>query len=104
MRVGSQSRGAQCHHAEICLGMRAKDVAGAIVEYCIQPRCLLSPMDADYCAEIITYLHKEGTPGFWTINVYNHVRFSSLRPLLMTNIPSDFRSTPGQGHILLQRE
>ena len=45
----------------------------AIVQYCIQPRCLLSPMDADFCAQFIKTLHLLGTPGFHTLGCYNRV-------------------------------
>ncbi|KAF7331994.1 hypothetical protein MKEN_00079700 [Mycena kentingensis (nom. inval.)] len=49
----------------------AGDLMSAIIEHCIQPRCLLSPMDADYCAQIIKVLHSLGTPGFHTLQCYN---------------------------------
>ncbi len=46
----------------------------SLIENCIQPRCLLSPMDADYCARLIRTLHVRGTPGFYTLMCYNKVR------------------------------
>ncbi|KAH8106136.1 transcription factor/nuclear export subunit protein 2-domain-containing protein [Cristinia sonorae] len=46
-------------------------LAGAFVEHCLQPRCLLSPMDADYCAQIIKVIHGLGTPGFSTLQCYD---------------------------------
>ncbi|KAJ7755620.1 transcription factor/nuclear export subunit protein 2-domain-containing protein [Mycena maculata] len=48
-------------------------LVGSIIEHCIQPRCLLSPMDADYCAQIIKVLHTQGTPGFYTLQCYNKI-------------------------------
>lgn len=52
---------------------RSAVLASAIIEHCIQPRCLLSPMDADYCAQIIRVIHTQGTPGFPTLMVYDKV-------------------------------
>ncbi|KAJ7283481.1 transcription factor/nuclear export subunit protein 2-domain-containing protein [Mycena rebaudengoi] len=46
-------------------------LVGSIIEHCIQPRCLLSPMDADFCAQIIKVLHTQGTPGFHTLMCYD---------------------------------
>lgn len=48
-------------------------LASAIIEHCIQPRCLLSPMDADYCAQIIKVIHTQGTLGFPTLMCYDKV-------------------------------
>lgn len=48
-------------------------LASAIIEHCIQPRCLLSPMDADYCAQIIKVIHTQGTQGFPTLMCYDKV-------------------------------
>jgi THO complex subunit 2 len=56
------------------VGSPVADVAKAVIEHCIQPRCLLSPMDADYCAEIIKVIHQEGTPAFYTLRLYDLVR------------------------------
>ncbi|TDL29757.1 hypothetical protein BD410DRAFT_710827 [Rickenella mellea] len=43
----------------------------SLIEHCIQPRCLLSPMDADFCVRIIKSLHLRGTPGFPTLMCYD---------------------------------
>ncbi|KAF9045967.1 hypothetical protein BDZ89DRAFT_1155277 [Hymenopellis radicata] len=42
-----------------------------ILEHCIIPRCLISPMDADYTAQMIRVIHTSATPGFQTIVCYN---------------------------------
>lgn len=49
-------------------------LASALVEHCLHPRALLSPMDADFCAQIIKLMHCLGTPGFSTLNTYDKVR------------------------------
>ncbi|KAI9512728.1 transcription factor/nuclear export subunit protein 2-domain-containing protein [Russula earlei] len=54
-------------------GPKAAALASAIIEHCIQPRCLLSPMDADYCAQVIKAIHIMGTPGFSTLMVYDRL-------------------------------
>ena len=59
-------------------GPKAAALASVIIEHCIQPRCLLSPMDADYCAQVIKAIHIMGTPGFSTLMVYDRVSRTSL--------------------------
>ncbi|KAK7061446.1 THO complex subunit 2 [Favolaschia claudopus] len=56
----------------------------SIIAYCIQPRCLLSPMDADYCAQIIKVLHTLGTPGFHTLMCYNKILGDHVRVILFS--------------------
>ncbi|KAH8830615.1 transcription factor/nuclear export subunit protein 2-domain-containing protein [Flagelloscypha sp. PMI_526] len=48
-------------------------VVDALFEHCFLPRCLLSPMDADFCAQFIRAIHKEGTPNFHTLRLYNSI-------------------------------
>ena len=86
---------------------KATALASAIIEHCIQPRCLLSPMDADYCAQVIKAVHIMGTPGFNTLMVYNKVnqplrRPSSNNSSLICICPAPRRSHQGCG-FLLQR-
>ena len=50
------------------------ELATQIVQYCIHPRSLMSPMDADFCVQMIKVLHGMGTPGFSTLMCYDKVR------------------------------
>ncbi|KAI9000935.1 transcription factor/nuclear export subunit protein 2-domain-containing protein [Trametes punicea] len=50
---------------------KAAALASCIIEYCLQPRCLISPMDADFCAQFIKVIHLQGTPGFSTLMCYD---------------------------------
>ena len=59
-------------------GPKAATLASAVIEHCIQPRCLLSPMDADYCAQVIKAVHIMGTPGFSTLMTYDKVKVKIL--------------------------
>ncbi|CAL1701359.1 unnamed protein product [Somion occarium] len=52
-------------------GPRAHVLATSVIEHCLQPRCLLSPMDADYCSQMIKVIHLQGTPGFSTLMCYD---------------------------------
>ncbi|THH13890.1 hypothetical protein EW146_g6381 [Bondarzewia mesenterica] len=52
---------------------KAAALSSAIIEHCIQPRCLLSPMDADYCVQMIKVIHTLGTPGFSTLMTYDRL-------------------------------
>ena len=55
------------------LATKPNALINAVIEHCIQPRCLLSPMDADFCAQFIKVLHLQGTPGFHTLGCYDKV-------------------------------
>jgi THO complex subunit 2 len=67
-------------------GSKAAALASAIIEHCIQPRCLLSPMDADYCAQVIKAIHIMGTPGFSTLMVYDRVSLAWISRAFKTLI------------------
>jgi len=55
------------------LATKSPVLINALIEHCIQPRCLLSPMDADFCAQFIRVLHSQGTPGFHTLMCYDRL-------------------------------
>lgn len=58
--------------------VKAATFVSSLIEHCIQPRCLLSPMDADYCSRLIKVLHERGTPGFHTLMCYNQVIWHAI--------------------------
>lgn len=53
---------------------KAAALINALIEFCFQPRCVLSPMDADFCVQFVRVMHLQGTPGFWTLTCYDRVR------------------------------
>ena len=57
----------------ILLDTKAGALINALIEYCFQPRCVLSPMDADFCVQFVRVMHLQGTPGFWTLTCYDRV-------------------------------
>ncbi|KAF9468910.1 transcription factor/nuclear export subunit protein 2-domain-containing protein [Collybia nuda] len=59
-------------------------LVGALIEHCIQPRCLLSPMDADFCAQFIKVLHTQGTPGFHTLMCYDKLLGDHVKVVLFS--------------------
>lgn len=61
---------------------KAAVLASSFIEHCLQPRCLLSPMDADFCAQFIKVVHMQGTPGFSTLMCYDKVPFGAYSPLV----------------------
>ncbi|EGO01596.1 hypothetical protein SERLA73DRAFT_49063 [Serpula lacrymans var. lacrymans S7.3] len=63
---------------------RAAVLASAVIEHCIQPRCLLSPMDADYCAQIIKVIHTQGTPGFPTLVCYDKLLGDHVKAIVFS--------------------
>ncbi|KAI6105439.1 transcription factor/nuclear export subunit protein 2-domain-containing protein [Pisolithus sp. B1] len=63
---------------------RSAVLASAIIEHCLQPRCLLSPMDADYCAQIIKVIHTQGTPGFPTLMVYDKLLGDHVKTVIFS--------------------
>ncbi|KAJ3574543.1 hypothetical protein NP233_g1708 [Leucocoprinus birnbaumii] len=56
----------------------------SIIEHCIQPRCLLSPMDADFCSQFIKVLHTIGTPGFHTLALYDKLLGDHVKVVLFS--------------------
>lgn len=60
-----------------CSDPKAITLASCIIEYCLQPRCLISPMDADFCAQFIKVMHLQGTPGFSTLQCYDKVSLTT---------------------------
>ena len=44
-----------------------------IIQYCLFPRALLSPMDADFSAQFIKQMHLLGTPKFSTAHCYDRL-------------------------------
>ncbi|KAF4602377.1 THO complex subunit 2 [Pleurotus pulmonarius] len=63
---------------------KAHPLVQAFIEHCIQPRCLLSPMDADYCAQIIKFIHTQGTPGFPTLICYDKLLADHIKVVLFS--------------------
>lgn len=67
------------HAEELLVATKPALLISSIIEHCIQPRCLLSPMDADFCTQFIKALHLMGTPGFHTLAMYDKVSFRSAQ-------------------------
>ncbi|GLB33487.1 putative THO complex subunit 2 N-terminus [Lyophyllum shimeji] len=65
-------------------GPKAVPLVESIIEHCIQPRCLLSPMDADFCVQFIKILHTQGTPGFHTLNCYDKLLGDHVKVVLFS--------------------
>jgi THO complex subunit 2 len=61
------------YHLTSFVAPKGNALVSSIIEHCIQPRCLLSPMDADFCTQIIKVIHTQGTPGFPTLLCYDKV-------------------------------
>ena len=57
--------------------VKTTNFVSAFLEHCILPRCLLSPMDADYCSRLLKTMHECGTPGWHTLMMYDRVRFDA---------------------------
>ncbi|KAL4082005.1 transcription factor/nuclear export subunit protein 2-domain-containing protein [Scleroderma yunnanense] len=72
------------HHWFAHVEHRSAVLASAIIEHCIQPRCLLSPMDADYCAQIIKVIHTQGTPGFPSLMVYDKLLGDHVKTVIFS--------------------
>ncbi|KAI2104383.1 THO2 plays a role in transcriptional elongation, partial [Ophidiomyces ophidiicola] len=66
------------------IGMRSKpDILNiAIIQQCLLPRLLLSPVDALYSFKMLKYLHSSGTPNFRTLGLldklFNDKRMASI--------------------------
>ncbi|KAM6495643.1 Transcription factor/nuclear export subunit protein 2 domain containing protein [Amanita muscaria] len=63
---------------------KANLLVNSIIEHCIQPRSLLSPMDADFCAQFIKVMHTQGTPGFHTLMCYDKLLGDHVKVVLFS--------------------
>ncbi|THV05422.1 hypothetical protein K435DRAFT_647314 [Dendrothele bispora CBS 962.96] len=63
---------------------RSSALLDVFLEHCITPRCLLSPMDADFCAQFIKVMHTQGTPGFHTLSCYDKILGDQLKVILFS--------------------
>lgn len=54
------------------------------IEHCLQPRSLLSPMDADFCAQIIKVLQVLGTPGFPSLTIYDRLLSDHIKVVVFS--------------------
>jgi THO complex subunit 2 len=58
--------------------------ANLFIEHCLQPRCLLSPMDAEFCAQIIKVLQVQGTPGFPSLTIYDKLLGEHIKGIVFS--------------------
>ncbi|PFH52601.1 hypothetical protein AMATHDRAFT_74079 [Amanita thiersii Skay4041] len=63
---------------------KANLLVNSLIEHCLQPRCLLSPMDADFCAQFIKVMHTQGTPGFHTLMCYDKLLGEHVKVVLFS--------------------
>ncbi|CAG7849120.1 THO complex subunit 2 [Serendipita indica DSM 11827] len=63
-----------------------------IVQYCIFPRSLLSPIDAEFSATFIKLLHNLGTVGFWTLGCYRKCVGEQLRGIIFSCTQNEARN------------
>ncbi|KAH7100543.1 transcription factor/nuclear export subunit protein 2-domain-containing protein [Auriculariales sp. MPI-PUGE-AT-0066] len=63
-----------------------------ILQHCIMPRALLSPMDADYCAFFIKTLHLIATPGFHTLRLVDRLFGDSTMTMVFSCTASEARN------------
>lgn len=56
-------------------GMRLKhdSLNVALLEQCLIPRLLLSPLDAFFCFKMLKFLHSSGTPYFRTVGLFDQL-------------------------------
>ncbi|THH08122.1 hypothetical protein EW145_g2921 [Phellinidium pouzarii] len=64
----------------------------SLIEHCIQPRCLLSPMDAVYCSRFVRTLHERGTPGFHTLMCYDKLLGDHVKVVIFSCSESEARN------------
>ncbi|KAH9938580.1 transcription factor/nuclear export subunit protein 2-domain-containing protein [Fomitopsis serialis] len=67
-----------------CTGINATALGQALVDYCFLPRCLLSPMDADFCAQFIKAIHSLCTPGFPTVTCWDRIIGDSMQSMVFS--------------------
>ncbi|KZW03863.1 hypothetical protein EXIGLDRAFT_715906 [Exidia glandulosa HHB12029] len=52
---------------------RSQELVQQILQHCIMPRALISPMDADFCSHFIKIVHERATPSFHTLRIYDKI-------------------------------
>lgn len=73
-------------------GVNPKELLTYIIQYCLFPRALLSPMDADFAAQFIKVLHNLGTKGFWTMGCYNKLLGAHLGSVVFSFTQNEARN------------
>ncbi|KAL0063115.1 THO2 plays a role in transcriptional elongation [Marasmius tenuissimus] len=63
---------------------KANALLDVLIEHCLQPRCLLSPMDADFCAQFVKVMHTQGTPGFYTLSCYDKLLGDAAKVIIFS--------------------
>ncbi|KUJ14203.1 uncharacterized protein LY89DRAFT_736250 [Mollisia scopiformis] len=64
---------------------RGDDISDTLLEKCLIPRLVLSPIDAEYCFKMVRFLHDNGVPHFRTLSLYaRFFRTNRLRTLIFT--------------------
>ncbi|KDQ14762.1 hypothetical protein BOTBODRAFT_32521 [Botryobasidium botryosum FD-172 SS1] len=82
-------------HREKMHWFRFDATAGVVhhmMQECIYPRALLSPVDAEFCAQFIKFLHKIGTPGFSTLKCYNTIIGEQISSVIFTCTENEARN------------
>lgn len=59
--------------------------AHLFVEVCLLPRCVVSPLDASFCARFVILLHELGTPGFSLFHLYKSLFASHIPTTIFTS-------------------
>lgn len=63
-----------------------------LFQYCIFPRCLMSPADASFCAKFIHLMHKQGTANFSSLGFFDRVwSFFWILPSFLREFNNLFR-------------
>lgn len=64
---------------------KAAPVADMVIEECLTPRMLLSPVDADFCHRMIKFLHMNQVPNFKLATLYDRFfNVNRLRAMLFS--------------------
>ncbi|KZT54519.1 hypothetical protein CALCODRAFT_485477 [Calocera cornea HHB12733] len=55
-----------------------------ILQHCIMPRALISPMDASFCAKFVKHMHSIGTKNFMTLRLYDRIFSEQLTSIIFS--------------------
>ncbi|KAG8744851.1 THO complex subunit 2 [Ceratobasidium sp. 414] len=70
------------HWFPVCANQN--EVASNFVQYCIHPRALLSPLDADFCSHFLKLITTIGTPTANCVKFYDYVFAGHMSSIIFT--------------------
>ncbi|KZO92194.1 hypothetical protein CALVIDRAFT_541217 [Calocera viscosa TUFC12733] len=63
-----------------------------MLQHCVMPRALISPMDASFCAKFVKHMHSIGTKNFMTLRLYDRIFSEQLTSIIFSCTEMEMRN------------